>query len=50
MTWHGWIWNTQRQRWEHVCQEEGLSACSKRLGEQTPIANQGAAGSPALPE
>ncbi len=33
MTWHGWIWSTQRQRWERVCQEEGLSACSKRLGE-----------------
>ncbi len=33
MTWHGWIWSTQRQHWERVCQEEGLSACSKRLGE-----------------
>jgi hypothetical protein len=33
MTWHGWIWSTQRQRWEHVCEAEGLPACSRRLGE-----------------
>lgn len=33
MTWHGWIWDTRRQRWERVCEAEGLSACSRRLGE-----------------
>jgi hypothetical protein len=33
MTWHGWIWDTRRQRWEKACEADGLSACSKRLGE-----------------
>jgi hypothetical protein len=33
MTWHGWIWSTKRQRWEHACEAEGLAACSHRLGE-----------------
>lgn len=33
MKWFGWIWDTRRQRWERVREAEGLSACSKRLGE-----------------
>jgi hypothetical protein len=33
MTWHGWIWDTRRQRWEKVCEAEGLGACSDRMGE-----------------
>jgi hypothetical protein len=31
--WHGWIWDTRRQRWERVCEVEGLGACSRCLGE-----------------
>jgi hypothetical protein len=33
MTWHGWIWDTRRQRWDKVCEAEGLGTCSRRLGE-----------------
>jgi hypothetical protein len=33
MIWHGFIWDTRRQRWEKVCEVDRLSACSKRLGE-----------------
>jgi hypothetical protein len=31
--WVGWIWDTRRQRWEKACEADGLSACSKHLGE-----------------
>lgn len=33
MTWFGWLWNRQRQRWQRVCQAEDMPACSRRLGE-----------------
>jgi hypothetical protein len=39
MTWFGWVWNTRRQRWERVCEVEGLSACSRRLSEILRVRN-----------
>jgi len=33
MKWIGWIFDTRRQTWARVCEAEGMSACSKRLGE-----------------
>ena len=32
-TWFGFIWCTRRQRWEKVCQGDGLGACARKLGE-----------------
>lgn len=29
--WHGWIWDTRRSRWDHVCTGESLPECSRKL-------------------
>jgi hypothetical protein len=31
-TWHGWLWDTRRQRWERVCSAPTLGACASQLG------------------
>lgn len=31
MIWHGWIWDTRRQRWQQVCEAEALGECSRKL-------------------